>query len=69
MRSAAESAQWGDLTLASHYRRKAHLSLARARDARWVGREQTVLALVRDALWWRRFAHHFAARARQEVRS
>ena len=48
MKSAAESARWADLTLASHYRRKAHLSLARARDARWSGREHAVPALVED---------------------
>lgn len=66
MRSVVESARDCDLRLASFYRRKARIALAQARQARWVGREEAVGALVRDALWWRRFAHRRQARARQE---
>jgi len=66
MRSAAESARHCDLRLARFYRRKARIALAQARQARWVGREEAVGALVRDSQWWRRFAHRWEARARQE---
>jgi len=63
--AAAEFARRGEQLLASHYRSKARTALARARQARWAGREQAVAGLVHDALWWRRFAQRFAARARQ----
>jgi len=64
MRSAAESARRCDLRLASFYRRKARIALAQARQARWVGREERVPVLVREAQWWRRFAQRREAQAR-----
>jgi len=53
--------------LVQFYRTKARTSLAQARQVRWMGREEAAATLVSDALWWRRFAHRWAVRARQEA--
>jgi hypothetical protein len=53
--------------LVQFYRSKARTTLAQARQARWMGREEAAAALVSDALWWRWFAHRRAVRARQEA--
>jgi hypothetical protein len=66
MRTAAENERHCQLRLASFYRRKARIALAQARQARWVGREEVVAALVREARWWRRFGHRWEGRARQK---
>lgn len=65
--TAVQFAQQGDRALARHGRRKAHAALEAARQARWRGREEAMVARHRaEALWWRRFAQHFARRARQQ---
>lgn len=68
MSPAAESLRRHcDRRLAKFYRTKARTTLAQARQARWMGREEVAVTLVSDALWWRRFANRWAVRARQEV--
>jgi hypothetical protein len=65
----AESSRRSYIALAQRYRHKAWEALAKARDARWVGREWAVPDLLHDALWSRRTANHFAALARRQLQS
>jgi hypothetical protein len=63
MPAAAHPAKRSNLRLGKFYRAKALAALARARHARWIGREGAVAVLLATALQWRRFSNRWVRRA------